>query len=223
MTPGKISASLMCADLLNLEQEILRLEKQHVEYLHLDFMDGQFVPNLTFGTGFVRACRKAVHHMALDIHIMAYAPQQYFEKMEIGKGDLVSFHYEACENPHEVIGLLRQRGASPLLAISPDTPVGVLEEFLDEIEGVLIMTVYPGDSGKPLVPGSFEKLAAARQLMEQTGHTHLLLEADGCVSWVNAPLMRNAGTDLFVTGSSSVFEKGAAFEQTVPRFRAIIQ
>ena len=101
--------------------------------------------------------------------------------------------------------------------------MGVLEEFLDEIEGVLIMTVYPGDSGKPLVPGSFEKLAAARQLMEQTGHTHLLLEADGCVSWANAPLMRSAGTDLFVTGSSSVFEKGAAYEQTVPRFRAIIQ
>ncbi len=220
---GKISASLMCADLLNLEQDIKRLEGLGVEYLHLDFMDGQFVPNITFGTGFVRACRRAVTDMVLDIHIMGYVPEQYFEKMEIGPGDLVSFHYEACENQHDVIRMIREKGASPLLAISPDTPVEVLREFLDEIDGVLIMTVYPGDSGKPLVPGSFEKLAATRKLMDETGHSELILEVDGCVSWVNTPHMRAAGTDLFVTGSSSIFEKGSTYEQTVPRFREIIQ
>ncbi len=220
---GKISASLMCADLLNLEKDICRLEELGVEYLHLDFMDGQFVPNITFGTSFVRACRQAVKQMVLDIHIMGYVPEQYFDKMEIGPGDLVSFHYEACENRHEVIDLIRGRGASPLLAISPDTPVEVLREFLDEIDGVLIMTVYPGDSGKPLVPGSFEKLAATRKLMDETGHPDMLLEVDGCVSWVNTPHMRIAGTDLFVTGSSSIFEKGNTYEQTVPRFRELIQ
>lgn len=220
---GKISASLMCADLLNLERDIRRLETLGVEYLHLDFMDGQFVSNITFGTGFVRACRKAVTTMALDIHIMGYVPEQYFEKMEIGPGDIVSFHYEACENRHEVIAAIRAAGASPVLALSPDTPVAVLKEFLDEIDGVLIMTVYPGDSGRPLVPGSFEKLTAVRGLMNETGHGNMLLEVDGCVSWSNTPHMRTAGTDLFVVGSSSVFEKNSTYEETVPRFRELIQ
>ncbi len=219
---GKISASLMCADLLNLERDITRLEGLGVEYLHLDFMDGQFVSNITFGTGFVRACRRAVKTMALDIHIMGFVPEQYFEKMEIGPGDLVSFHYEACENQHEVIRLIRERGASPLLAISPDTPVDVLREFADEIDGVLIMTVYPGDSGRPLVPGSFEKLAATRALLDECGYPEKPVEVDGCVSWVNTPHMRDAGTELYVVGSSSVFEKGSTYEETVPRFRAII-
>ena len=219
---GKISASLMCADLLNLEKDIRRLENLGVEYLHLDFMDGQFVPNITFGTSFVRACRKVVDTMKLDIHIMGYVPEQYFDKMEIGEGDLVSFHYEACENQHEVIAMIRERGASPLLAISPDTPVSVLEEFLDEIDGVLIMTVYPGDSGKPLVPGSFEKLAATRKLLDDHGKTDMPVEVDGCVSWVNTPHMRDAGTDLYVTGSSSIFQKDSTYEETVPKFREII-
>lgn len=223
MAAGKISASLMCADLLNLERDIKHLEALGVEYLHLDFMDGQFVSNITFGTSFIRACRKVVKTMRLDIHIMGYEPEQYFEKMEIGPGDVVSFHYEACENQREVIEKIRKAGASPLLAISPDTPVDVVKEFLPLIDGVLIMTVYPGDSGRPLVPGSFEKLAAMRKILDETGRSDMLLEVDGCVSWQNAPLMRKAGAELFVVGSSSVFQKDSTYEETVPRFSSIIR
>ena len=223
MAAGKISASLMCADLLNLERDIRRLEALDVEYLHLDFMDGQFVSNITFGTDFVRACRKVVKNMRLDIHIMGYRPEQYFEKMEIGPGDLVSFHYEACENHREVIERIRQAGASPLLTLSPDTPVEVVREFLSIIDGVLIMSVYPGYAGRPMVPGSFEKLSAMRKILDETGRRDILLEVDGCVSWQNAPFMRQAGADLFVVGSSSVFEKNSVYEETIPRFRSIIQ
>ncbi len=223
MTSGKISASLMCADLLNLERDIRRLEAQGVEYLHLDFMDGRFVPNITFGTGFVRACRAAVRTMRLDIHIMGYRPEQYFAPMELGAGDLLSFHIEACENQPEVLRQIRAAGAKPLLAISPDTPLERLKPLLPLCDGVLVMTVYPGDSGRPLVPGSFERLAAVRDLLNADGRPDLLLEVDGCVSWANTPHMRAAGTDLFVTGTSSVFEGERNYEVTVPRFRTLIQ
>ncbi len=219
---GQLSASLMCADLLNLESELTRLQQLQVEYLHFDFMDGRFVPNITFGNAFIRAFRKAFPHYPVDIHIMAFEPQQYFDVMGIGKGDLVSVHFEACEDVHAVLADLRARGARPLLAISPDTPVDAIVPYLDELDGVLVMTVYPGDSGKPLAPHSMERLAATRALLDATGR-HLILEVDGCVSWANAPKMRQAGTDLFVLGSSSVFEKGGVYEETVPRFRQLIQ
>lgn len=220
---GKISASLMCADLLNLENEIKRLENAGVEYLHLDFMDGQFVQNITFGTSLIRACRRAADKIGIDIHIMGYKPEQYFDKMEIGQGDIVSFHYEACDNHREIIEILHSKGARAFLTISPDTPVEAVEEFLDVLDGVLVMTVYPGDSGKPLADGSIEKLEKMRTLMNKKGHEDMTLEVDGCVSWVNAPKMRNAGADLFVVGTSSVFEKSSSYEENVPRFRQIIK
>lgn len=219
---GKISASLMCADLLNLEADLKKLEANGVEFLHLDFMDGQFVPNITFGTSFIRACRKAVSTMKLDIHIMAYKPEQYFESMEIGEGDIVAFHYEACDNQTEVINLIHSKKAKAYLTLSPDTPIEIVKDFIEIIDGILIMTVYPGDSGKPLVPGSFEKLAKAREIIDTSGR-NIVLEVDGCVSWVNASKMKEAGAEMFVVGTSSVFEKGASYENTVPRFREIIR
>ena len=218
---GKISASIMCGDLLNLESEIKKLEKLGVEYIHLDFMDGQFVPNITFGTSLIRALKKAVSTMKIDIHIMGYKPEQYFDAMEIGNGDIVAFHYEACENRKEIIEELHRRNAKAFLTLSPDTPAEVIEDYLDIIDGVLIMTVYPGDSGKPLVSGSFEKLAKVRSIIDNSGKD-IVLEVDGCVSWVNAPKMKEAGVDLFVTGTSSIFERDADYENTVPRFREII-
>ena len=219
---SKISASLMCADLLNLEKDLKTLENLGVEYLHLDFMDGQFVSNITFGTSFIRACRKAVTDMKLDIHIMGYKPEQYFDLMEISNGDIVAFHYEACDNHLEVIEKLHNMGAKAFLTLSPDTPVEVINDYINIIDGVLIMTVYPGDSGKPLVPGSFEKLAKARSIIDASGRD-IVLEVDGCVSWVNAPKMREAGAEMFVVGTSSVFAKDSTYDETVPRFRKIIQ
>ena len=217
-----ISASLMCADLLNLGSDISRLESLGVNYLHLDFMDGNFVSNITFGTSFIRACRRAVKSMELDVHIMGYKPEQYFEKMEIGASDIVSFHYEASENRREVIKLLRDRNASVLMALSPDTPVCVLEEYAEEIDGALIMTVYPGDSGRQIVPGSFEKIAAARELFDRLGLKDRIIEVDGNVSWMNIPYMKSAGADLFVAGTSSIFQKGSVLEETVPKFLSML-
>lgn len=218
----KISASLMCGDLLNLESEIRSLEKSGVDYLHLDFMDGVFVSNTAFSAPLIRACRKAAGNMGTDIHIMGTPPEKYFDSLEITNGDIVSFHYEACESPSELIRLIRSRGGKALLALSPDTPAEVLSDYVDEIDGALIMTVYPGDSGRPLVPSSFEKIKAVRDIFDKSGKKELILEVDGCVSWENAPKMSKAGADMFVTGTSSVFENRRDYEHTVLRFREIV-
>ena len=219
---GMLSPSLMCADVLNLQSEITLLDELGVDYLHLDFMDNKFVPNITLDPDLIRKVKSVMKHMKRDIHLMAYEPEQYFERMEIGAGDIVSVHYEACENLHEVLAEIRSRGASPFIALSPDTKPEVLLEYLDEIEGVLVMTVYPGFAGRPIVEGSLEKLAAVRRLIDDSGYK-LLLEVDGHVSWELCAQMRACGADLFVAGSSSLYQKGLALEEAVARMTELVK
>lgn len=140
---GMLSPSLMCADMLNLQSEITKLDNLGVDYVHLDFMDGKFVPNVSLDSTIIKAVKNVINNIKRDIHIMAFEPAQYFDKMNIGKDDIISVHYEACPNLHEVIREIRVRGANPFIAISPDTKPEVLKEYLNEIDGIVVMTVYP--------------------------------------------------------------------------------
>ncbi len=219
---GMLSPSLMCADVLNLEKELTVLDNLGVDYIHLDFMDNKFVPNITLDTGLIKATKSVISHMKRDIHIMAFEPQQYFDRMEIGEGDVVSVHYEACDDLSEIFADIRSRGASPFLAISPDTKPEVLTDFFDEIDGVLVMTVYPGFAGRPMVEGSFEKLAAVRRLIDESGKK-LLLEVDGHVSWDYCKKMRDCGADIFVAGSSSIYQKGLDISEAVERMTEMVK
>ena len=126
---GMLSPSLMCADMLNLQRELETLDSLSVDYVHLDFMDNKFVPNITLDASLIRAVKPVLKNMKRDIHIMAYAPQQYFERMDIGEGDIVSVHYEACDDLHDVLAEIRARGAKAFIAISPDTSVEVIYEY----------------------------------------------------------------------------------------------
>ena len=218
---GMLSPSLMCADVLNLEHELTVLDDLGVDYIHLDFMDNKFVPNITLDTGLIKAVKSVVKHMKRDIHIMAFEPQQYFDRMEIGEGDVVSVHYEACEDLPGVLNDIRARGASPFLAVSPDTKPSVLPEFFDLVDGVLVMTVYPGFAGRPIVEGSFEKLAEVRRLIDESGKD-LLLEVDGHVSWDYCRKMRECGADIFVAGSSSIYQKGLDIAEAVTKMTELI-
>lgn len=164
---GMLSPSLMCADPLNVQQELTVLDDLGVDYIHLDFMDNHFVPNLTLSPELIKATKKVLRHMKRDIHIMAVEPQQYFDRMDIGEGDIVAVHYEACPDLGAVLADIRQRGATPAIALSPDTEPEVLTEWLGKIGMVLVMTVYPGFAGRPIVPGSMEKLAAVRKLIDK--------------------------------------------------------
>ena len=218
---GMLSPSLMCADLLNLESEITALDNLGVDYVHLDFMDGKFVPNITLDTNLIKAVKSVLKNMKRDIHIMAYQPERYFDRMDIGKGDIVAVHYEACENLHEVIADIRSRGADPFVVISPDTKPDVLKEFLNEIDGILVMTVYPGFAGQPIVEGSFDKIKEVRKLIDESGK-NIILEVDGHVSWDLCQKMRECGADLFVAGSSSVYSKGIELDEAVNRMMKLI-
>lgn len=219
---GMLSPSLMCADILNLQRELETLDSLSVDYIHLDFMDNKFVPNITLDASLIRAVKPVLKNMKRDIHIMAYAPQQYFERMDIGEGDIVSVHYEACDDLHDVLAEIRARGAKAFIAISPDTSVEVIYEYIAEIDGILVMTVYPGFAGQPIVEGSFEKIKAVRELIDKSGR-ELILEVDGHVSWDLCGKMRENGADLFVAGSSSVYQKGLELSEAVRRMTELIR
>jgi len=217
-----LSPSLMCADPLNVQQELTVLDNLGVDYIHLDFMDNHFVPNLTLSPELIKATKKVLRHMKRDIHIMAVEPQQYFDRMDIGEGDIVAVHYEACPDLGAVLEDIRQRGATPAIALSPDTEPEVLTEWLGKIGMVLVMTVYPGFAGRPIVPGSMEKLAAVRRLIDESGF-HPLLEVDGHVSWELCREMRACGADMFVAGSSSLYQEGLDIGEAVARMSELVK
>ena len=219
---GMLSPSLMCADMLNLQSEITALDNLGVEYIHLDFMDGKFVPNITLDATLIKSVKSVLKNMKRDIHIMAYEPEKYFDRMDIGDGDIVSVHYESSDNIHDVLKLIKQRGASPFLAISPDTDADVLNDFRDEIDGVLVMTVYPGFAGQPIVEGSFDKISKVRNIIDSFDR-NILLEVDGHVSWDLCRKMRSCGADIFVAGSSSVYSKCIDLVQAVKKMKELIK
>ena len=212
----------MCADALNLQSELEALDNLGVDYIHLDFMDNKFVPNITLDANLIKSVKGVLKNMKRDIHIMAYEPVQYFDRMDIGAGDIVAVHYEACPDLADVIAEIRKRNASPFIAISPDTKPEVLLDYLDMIDGVLVMTVYPGFAGRPIVEGSLEKLAAVRRLIDENA-PGLLLEVDGHVSWDLCKKMRECGADMFVAGSSSIFAKGEKLSASVPKMAELIK
>ena len=185
-------------------------------------MDNHFVPNLTLSPEAIKATKSVLRHMKRDIHIMAFEPQQYFDRMDIGEGDIVAVHYEACDDLGAVIEEIRRRGASPSIAISPDTKSEVLADWLDKVDGVIVMTVYPGFAGRPIVEGSLEKLAAVRKMIDESGFK-VLLEVDGHVSWELCREMRACGADMFVAGSSSLYQEGLDIGEAVARMSELVK
>ena len=219
---GMLSPSVMCADLLHLYDEIEKLDSLGVEFLHIDFMDNKFVPNITFDTNMVRSFKKPMKNIRRDIHIMAYEPQQFFDAMEVSRGDMVSVHFEACEDVHSVLANISSRGASPCLAVSPDTPVEVVMDFVNEVEAFLLMTVYPGFAGQPMAPKSMERLSRLKSMVVSSGRD-IKIEVDGNVSWERCAEMRKNGADIFVAGSSSVYGHKYPLEQAVKKFYSLVK
>lgn len=216
-----ISPSLMCADFMNLGDELKKLEKGNIEYLHVDIMDGVYVPNYTLGTDFVKRLHAATD-IPLDIHLMIDEPTAKLDWFELCEGDYVSVHYESCTHIQRALNLIRERGARPMLAPNPGTPLTVLEELMPYIDGVLIMTVNPGFSGQKLVTSTLGKITRCRELLDRNGYTEVDIECDGNVSFENAKLMKEAGANIFVAGTSSIYSKADTLENNLARLRAAI-
>ncbi|MDR2571453.1 MAG: ribulose-phosphate 3-epimerase [Oscillospiraceae bacterium] len=199
---GMISPSMMCANFFDLKSDIRLFERLDIEYLHVDIMDGRFVPNFTLGTDYVKKL-KSFTNIPVDIHLMIERPEDKLDWFCFSENDIVSFHYEATNHVHRVIQRIKSRGAKAFLALCPATPLCVLEDSMPDLDGVLIMTVNPGFAGQELVEQTIDKIARLRDMYPNT-----IIEVDGNVSFENAVKMRTAGANIYVAGSSSVFING---------------
>lgn len=216
-----ISPSIMCADFFALEKTIRAFEKTGIEYIHVDVMDGVFVPNFTLGTDFIKRL-KAATAIPLDIHLMIEEPEKKLDWFAFGEGDYVSIHAEATKHLQRALAAIRARGAKPMVAINPATPLSAIEEVLPDVDAVLVMTVNPGFAGQRLIPATLDKIRRLREMLDARGYGSVEIEVDGNVSIENAKLMRAAGADIFVAGTSSVFVKGEALETGIQKLRDAI-
>lgn len=204
---GVTSPSMMCVDYLHLEKNLELMKEVGVGYLHMDVMDGSFVPNFTLGPDFMK-CVTKMTDIPLDIHLMVMNPERHLSTFPIREGDIVSVHYEATMHVQRTLQMVKATGAKAYLALNPATPLNVLDYVYDIIDGVLIMTVNPGFAGQQLVPATLEKISQCRKYLDEHGREDALIEVDGNVSVENAKKMRTHGADIFVGGTSGMFTNG---------------
>ena len=180
MSP-KLSASLMCANLVNLERDIQLLEENGVDYLHIDIMDAIFVPNLTFGPDVVNSIRK-ITNLPLDIHLLMEHPRVVVRSMDIREGDIVSIHSECKESIMENAAFIKQKKAQFGLALNPDTSIEEVKKYLPYVDVILLMLIVPGFAGSSMIHGIMEKVRETRQYLDQHSHTNIEICVDGSVS-----------------------------------------
>ena len=213
---------MMCADIFTLGDTMDVFEKNGVSYLHIDIMDGEFVPNFTLGTDY--CCRmKQSSSIPLDIHLMINDPEKKLSWFDFGEGDIVSVHFESTKHPYLALQMIRERGAKAFLAINPGTAASVILPMLSVMDGVLVMTVNPGFAGQKLAESTLAKITEVRELAAKAGRDDLLIETDGNVSFENAVRMSRAGADIFVAGTSAVFRKDMSLEEGLKKLQECVE
>lgn len=211
----------MCSDLMNLERDIKTLEREGVDWLHVDIMDAHFVPNLTFGPDFANAMHR-VTAMPLDIHLMTEFPELIASKIDIKAGDTVSTHVELNRDLSGMAADVHAKGASFGVVINPETDVEALTPYMKYSDMVTVMLVRPGFAGAKLIDGILDKVAVVRRWLDEHGYGKCLISVDGSVSCERAKLMAGMGANVFVGGTAGIYRKGMALEETIPAFREAI-
>ena len=195
-----IAPSMLAADFTQLAAEIDMVNRSEADWFHLDVMDGRFVPNITFGMFVIEAMAKLATK-PLDVHLMIVEPEKYIEAFRKSGADVITVHYEACPHLHRTIHQIKETGAKAGVALNPHTPVAVLEDLIEDIDLVCIMTVNPGFGGQKFI---YQSLAKTRKLREMivTANASTLIEIDGGVGLHNAESLLQAGADVLVAGSA---------------------
>jgi len=215
----QISPSMMCADPLALGEVLGVLAAAKIEWLHIDVMDGHYVPNFTLGPDYCRALTK-VSPIPLDVHLMVESPERHIALFAGFSGARVTFHPETTHQPVRVIEQIREAGASPGIALDPALPVENCAHLLPLVDQVTIMTVNPGYAGQKLLPFCLPKITQVRTLLRNLD-AKALVQVDGNVSWTHIPAMVAAGADILVAGTSSLFVEGRITAERINRMRAL--
>lgn len=207
-TPNvEIAPSILAANFASLAEEIRAVEQGGAKMLHVDVMDGHFVPNISIGVPVVASLRKATH-LLLDVHLMIAEPARYVDAFADAGADMISVHQEAAPHLDRVLGQIRESGCQAGAVINPATPVGTLSEVLGKLDFVLVMSVNPGFGGQRFIPGALRKIQHLKELRERQG-LHFRIEVDGGVGPENVPDLARAGADILVAGTS-IFQSGDA-------------
>ena len=200
----KISASLMCADPYLFQESLNTLQDGGIDYLHMDVMDGHFVQNYGLSIDF---CKKIRQHTDLpfDFHLMVEEPQKIIPRLDLQENDIVAIHYESTYYIKETIDLLKQYKSKLFVALRPETPIIILDTILDYIDGINFLTVNPGFAGQKMVAGTAQKARNLIPYLKERGKETLEFEVDGNMNYENITLFKEIGANIFVLGTSSVF------------------
>jgi len=196
----------MCADLLNLADQVRALEEGGVDYLHFDVMDGHFVPNFTFGADILKAIDR-ISRLPKDVHLMIENPELYIQMFVEAGGDILSIHPEACTHLHRTLSQIREKGAKAAISLNPATPLENIEYVLEDVDMVLIMTVNPGFAGQKFIPAMAKKVERLSKMIEAKG-LNIDIEVDGNINEKTIKLLKTVGANVFVGGTSSIFKPG---------------
>ncbi|WP_213950541.1 ribulose-phosphate 3-epimerase [Tepidanaerobacter syntrophicus] len=218
----EISSSLMCADLLNLESEILKLEKAGTDMFHMDIMDGHFVNNLALSIDLLKAIR-SVSTTPLEAHLMVENPLDYIEKAKKAGADTISVHLESTPHIHKALKEVRECNMKAGIAINPGTSHLLIEPLLEETDFILTMAVNPGFAGQEFIKSTVNKVYKINKMLEENNLTNIKIEVDGNINSETIPPLYNAGARIFVGGTSGIFFGDRNYERNIDNLKNSIK
>jgi len=215
-----IAPSILNSDFLNLGDSIEMINKSQADWIHLDVMDGSFVPNISFGIPVVQAAKKSTKK-PLDVHLMIVNPEKYIEQFRNAGADLINIHYEACKDKDlvSIFNKIRQGGAKPALAINPDTPISEIVQYCKYVDMVLVMSVFPGFGGQKFIEETYQRVRELKAYLTENS-LKTLIQVDGGVSKENIATLKECGVDVMVVGS--VIFKAENPTETISELKSLV-